>query len=68
MVWLRGRAGREAAGRIGTELAREACRCVHEYNLVQDKNIKAGQGTIKVRFSIGIPPAPISFMKDSRGL
>lgn len=67
MVWLRGRAGREAAGQIGTELAQEACRCVHEYN-IHDKNIKAGQGTIKVRFSIGIPPAPISFMKGSRGL
>lgn len=48
MVRMRGRAVREAAGRVGLELAREACRCVpvHEHNTrVQDKNIYDGQGT-----------------------
>lgn len=46
MVRLRGRAVREAAGRVGLELAREASWCVHEHHTrVQDKNINDGQGT-----------------------
>lgn len=48
VVRLRGIAVREAVGRVGLELAGEACRCIpvnEHITRIQDKNINNGQGT-----------------------